>query len=86
MKISDYFEVVFLVALAVAFFIATLKVSGILGWLQANAKYPVLHKLFSCDHCLSFWIAVIVCIGLSSVNPLFLLIPMFSTPISKILI
>lgn len=48
----------------------------------------LISKLFECDYCLSFWSSVILAIilALFSNEPIYFIIPILSTPITRLLI
>ena len=80
-------EIIALVALMAAFIVLLVKKWGWAEWMQIHGdKY--LSKLFSCDLCMSFWAAM--CVGLvlmcwNNDNTL-IFVPMFTTPISRMLV
>ena len=80
-------ELVVMVALMAAFIVLLVKKWGFAEWMQIHGdKY--LSKLFSCDLCMSFWAGMVVCFILAcwyDDNQL-IFIPMFSTPISRMLV
>lgn len=83
---SCYLELVVIVALAAAFVVLLVKKVGIAEWMQVHGdKY--LSQLFGCDFCMSFWASAIFAIGLCCWmdDPSYIFIPLFSTPISRIL-
>ena len=80
-------ELVVAVALMAAFVVLLVKKWGWAEWMQIHGdRYT--SKLFSCDLCMSFWAAMVICVGLACWNnePLFVIVPMFSTPISRMLV
>ena len=80
-------EVIVLVALLAAFFVMLVKKWGWAEWMQIHGdKY--LSQLFSCDLCMSFWMAMIICMVLACWydDGIWMTIPMFSTPISRMLV
>ena len=80
-------EIIALVALMAAFVVLLVKKWGWAEWMQIHGdKY--LSKLFSCDLCMSFWAAMAICLALAcwtNDNKL-LFMPMFTTPISRMLV
>ena len=76
----DFVCWVFLVALLVMF-LRTLAIKwGILEYLQVNAPNEFLHKLFTCDFCQSFHLALFICIFLAIfVHWWLIFIPIFSS-------
>ena len=84
---SWYLEMIALVALMAAFIVLLVKKWGIAEWMQIHGdKY--LSKLFSCDLCMSFWAAMCVCLVLMCWNNdnTLIFVPMFTTPISRMLV
>lgn len=56
---------VFLVSLAVRF-LRTLAIKwGWLEWLQVNIENHLLHQLFNCSFCQSFWLGLAICVFLA---------------------
>lgn len=81
------FEVIVLVALMAAFIVLLVKKWGFAEWMQIHGD-KFLSKLFGCDLCMSFWAAMVVCLILAcwfDDNHLFF-IPMFTTPITRMLV
>jgi hypothetical protein len=80
-------SLVIAVALISAFAILFIGKIGLRSKIIERA--PVLiSKLFDCDFCLSFWASAILAIILAIVfsNILLIFIPIFSTPITRVLI
>ncbi len=71
---------VVLVALFVKFIRTLAEKWGILSYLQAHAPNDFLYKLFSCEFCQSFHLAMLICIVLVVLGaPIYWLsIPIFS--------
>lgn len=78
---------IILVALAAAFVVLLVKKWGIAEWVQVHGD-KFLSRLFSCDLCMSFWAGVIICCGLVCWydDCWYLLIPMFSTPLTRMMV
>ena len=72
------------VACLSAFIVLFLNKIGFVNTMQVHAP-KLISELFSCQFCLSFWVAVLISITVSIVltNPIFLLIPVFSTVITR---
>ena len=80
---NDFCYVIVLVALAAAFVVLLVKKWGLAEWMQIHGdKY--MSQLFSCDLCMSFWAAVILCLYFDS--GLYMFMPVFSTPITRMLV
>lgn len=75
------------IALAAAFMILLIGKLGIRDGIIARAP-KLISQLFDCDFCLSFWtsfiLAIILAILFREIN--ILIIPIISTPITRILI
>ena len=77
-----------LVALFSAFMMLLLDRTGVRDTIIMEVPSKVLSELFNCDFCLGFWfsainsISVSVCTG----EPIYLVIPFFSTPITRLLV
>ncbi len=80
-------ELMILIALGAAFVVLLIKKWGIAEWVEVNGN-GFFSKLFSCDLCMSFWasvvLSVITAIGVGDVWLIFL--PVFSTPITRMLV
>lgn len=83
----DYLILILLIALFSAFIISLLKKVGIIEWLQIHGS-ELISKLAHCDFCLSWWMNVIVSvtIALALGNWIFLLVPFFSTMITRFIL
>ena len=80
-------KVVILVSLAAAFVVLLVKKWGIAEWMQIHGdKY--MSRLFSCDLCMSFWASMFICMVVMVFNdePMMIAVPMFSTPITRMLV
>ena len=75
-------------ALLAAFVILLLGKLGIRDYIVAKSPVRFISKLFDCDFCLSFWtaclITTIVAICLDDITVM--LIPFFSTPLTRFLL
>ena len=84
---SYFCYVIVLVALAAAFVVLLVKKWGLNEWMQIHGdKY--IAQLFSCDLCMSFWAAVILSMAVALVTDcgIYMAVPIFSTPISRMLV
>ncbi len=80
-------EMIVGVALVAAFVVLLVKKWGFAEWMQIHGdKY--LSKLFGCDLCMSFWAAMCVCFVLMCWHdePELVIVPMFTTPITRMLV
>lgn len=83
-----------LVAMAVitaciaSFIILLIGKLGLRDLIIAKARVKIFSELFDCDFCLSFWTTLILAGILAIIfgQPIYLLIPLMSTPITRILI
>lgn len=83
----NFIAFVILVACAAAFILLYLQKVGLVEHMQINAP-KLLSKLFSCHFCLSFWFSAIISLFLACYfkDVTLLFIPIFSAPITRILI
>ena len=83
----EFFILTILTALASAFLIILMKKWSVLEWLQAHAT-DLIAKWASCDFCCGFWLAVIIACAISfSTNEYrCLFIPIFSAPLTRMLV
>jgi len=84
---SEFCFIIVLVSLASAFVVLLLKKWGIAEWMQIHGdRYT--SQLFACDLCMSFWTACLLCLCVCLVTDcgLYMGIPVFSTPISRMLV
>lgn len=84
---TERLAIVIMVALAAAFVVLLLKKWGIAEWYQVHGN-EFTSKLFACDLCMSFWCALIMAVALAAVynEPIFYLVPVFSTPITRMIV
>lgn len=80
-------EIIILVALVAAFAVLLVKKWGIAEYIQIHGD-KFLSKLFSCDLCMSFWASMLICLFLCCIydDVHLLLVPMFTTPITRMLV
>lgn len=79
-SILDYLCMVGLLALLVSFVRTVAEKWGILEWMQSHAPSEFLHKLLTCNFCLSFWIGMVISIFLAIfVHWTFIFLPIFSS-------
>ena len=80
-------ELIALVALMAAFIVLLVKKWGWAEWMQIHGD-KFLSKLFSCDLCMSFWAAMAVCFALMywTEDKTLVFVPMFTTPITRMLV
>lgn len=79
--------IIILIALLTAFIVLMLSKLGIRDYL-INTLSGLLQQLFECDFCLSFWVSFIIslCLAICCKDITFLVIPFFSTPITRFLL
>ena len=84
---TEMLEIVVIIALAAAFMVLLVKKWGIAEWMQVHGD-KFTSQLFSCDLCMSFWAGVLVTFIVVCVqdNALYVLAPVFSTPITRMLV
>lgn len=83
----DILIYIIIIALGSAFTIIVLDKWGIREWLQVHGS-RLISKMAGCTFCLGFWIAVILSIFLSAISGecSYLLIPIFSSPITRFIL
>jgi len=83
----DYVLSVLLVALLATFSILLLKKWGAVEWLQVHGS-NLVSKMAHCDLCLSWWVSVALSISVAIVmgDVTMLLVPFFSTPLTRYLL
>lgn len=80
-------ELMILIALGAAFVVLLIKKWGIAEWVQVHGN-GFFSKLFSCDLCMSFWAAVVLSVITAiMVGDVWIFsLPMFTTPITRMLV
>ena len=80
-------EIILLVSLVAAFCVLLVKKLGIAEYVQVHGN-RFMSQLFSCDLCMSFWAAVVIStlIAVIEGDALLLVVPLFSTPITRMLV
>lgn len=80
-------KIIVIVSLIAAFLILLITKIGIRDYVIENAP-SIISKLFNCDFCLSFWVSMLVSIigGFIVKEPGLIIVPIFSTPITRTLI
>ena len=101
MEIYNYFlSCVLLVSFVAAFCVNFAQKTGVIermsvfgdSWLSKVFRWygdrSLINELTNCDFCLSFWACVIcsVIVSIGALSPIFILTPIFATPICRILI
>lgn len=83
----SYLESIALIALGAAFAILLLGKTGARDWLVLHSP-PILSEAVSCDFCLSFWASALISVGMFFVTgqDYYLYLPIFTTPITRLLI
>ena len=84
---TQYLEWVIFVALAASFGVMLLKKWGIAEYMQVHGD-KCISQLFSCDFCMSFWASFIIVVAvMCATNQASLIfVPVFSTPIARMLL
>ena len=87
MTLEIYAIAVTFTALASAFVLLLLRKQGAIEYMQVHGC-KVISELANCNFCLSFWanlfLALILCAAMPT--PIFMTIPIFATPITRILL
>lgn len=80
-------KIIVIVSLIAAFLILLITKIGIRDYVIENAP-SIISKLFNCDFCLSFWVSMLVSIIGSFIvkEPGLIIVSIFSTPITRVLI
>jgi len=83
----EYLHVVLMVALLAAFIILLADKTKLIEYAQVHGS-ELISKLFHCKYCLAFWLALIISLPVSIyyLDYRFLFIPLFSTPITRMLV
>ena len=73
-----------MLALLSAFVLSLMQKWKVLEWLQVHAN-EFFYKMFTCRFCMSFWVAMIICIFVAVITGkwIVLLAPMFSCNLTK---
>lgn len=80
-------KLIVFVALLAAFIVLLVKKWGWAEWMQVHGdKYS--SQLFSCDLCMSFWAAMMVSFAFVCWydDPIYILLPIFTTPVTRMLV
>lgn len=85
--ISVYLDAAIATALIAAFIILLITKTGAREWVQVHGS-RLISQMFNCDFCLSFWTGFVVSGGAALItgNPFILLMPILSTPLTRVLI
>lgn len=80
-------KLIVFVALLAAFIVLLVKKWGWAEWMQVHGD-KFMSQLFSCDLCMSFWAAMLVSAFLAGYTDdmLMFVIPLFTTPITRMLV
>lgn len=83
----NFMLAVVLTALLSAFVVILIGKVGLTEKMQMSTIL-IISKLFSCQFCLSFWVAVLIALVISvcDFNLIYIFVPVFSTPLSRILL
>lgn len=75
---------VIVVALLAAFVITLCDKWGVIEWVQVHGN-RFFAKMFHCQFCLSWWVAVVLSVIMAAIsgNPLLLLVPFCSTMLTR---
>ena len=80
-------KLIILGALVAAFVVLLVKKWGWAEWMQIHGD-KFLSKLFSCDLCMSFWAALFISFAFVYWydDPIYILLPIFTTPVTRMLV
>ena len=84
---TERLAIIIMVALAAAFVVLLVKKWGIAEYMQVHGN-GFTFKLFSCDLCMSFWASLLVMsLAVFFVDePWMLTVPLFSTPLTRMMV
>jgi len=87
MTLEIYAIAVTFTALASAFVLLLLRKQGAIEYMQVHGG-KVISELANCNFCLSFWANLFLALILCAVmpTPIFMTMPIFATPITRILL
>lgn len=77
------------IALVSAFIILVTTKTGIRDTardLSDRAGFSLIAEMLDCNLCISFWTSLIICLLISPYDISFIVVPIYSTPITRILI
>lgn len=79
--------IIVLVSLLAAFIVLVVKKWGVAEWMQVHGN-KFVSQLFSCDLCMSFWACLLCAVVLAFATDTthLLLLPLFSTPITRMIV
>jgi hypothetical protein len=82
---------IILIALFSAFVELFMSKSGVRYWLRDQCDdidFTIIAKMLDCDFCLGFWLSVIISIAmvLITLDPSYIYVPLFATPIIRFLV
>lgn len=80
-------DILLFIALGAAFIVLLVKKWGFAEWVQVHGN-EFFSKLFSCDLCMSFWACVLMTLSftLGTGDMMLLLMPVFATPLTRMLV
>lgn len=80
-------KVIIIIALAAAFVVLLVKKWGMAEYMQVHGD-RITSRLFSCDLCMSFWASLMIsCFAVCFIDECWVLaVPVFSTPITRMLV
>lgn len=86
---TDMIEVsmILIVALLASFVVLLVKKWGWAEWVQVHGN-AFFSELFSCDLCMSFWAAVVICVIMAVVtaDTRYILLPILTTPLTRMMV
>ena len=80
-------SMILIVALLASFVVLLVKKWGWAEWVQVHGNV-FFSELFSCDLCMSFWAAVVICVIMAVVtaDTRYILLPILTTPLTRIMV
>lgn len=84
---KEFIYMILLVALMAAFVLILMRKWRIIEWVQVHGN-TFFSKMFNCNFCLSWWAAVVLSglVAIYTGDVKYMMIPFFSTPITRILL
>lgn len=84
----EIYQIIY-ISLASAFFILVATKTGFREATRDKCDYAgidIIAKMLECDLCISFWTSLVICLVFLPRDLSLLIIPIFSTPITRMLI
>ena len=80
-------SMILIVSLLAAFVVLLVKKWGWAEWVQVHGN-EFFARLFSCDLCMGFWSAVVICMMIAVVtgDTRYVLLPVLTTPLTRMMV